>query len=171
MVVYQYPAVSVLELDVDLAQAEEGVLFLLGALGNFGLDQGRFFLALSCLGSCGRLSEAGLNGGLTREEAGCSVALFLEVVDQVGALVVQFLEWPGVQALYRQHVAVSWGGGLVEAGGLELGLKRHHETGAGLHPGFLVGAIYAAVAGRDRLWRHGPGDLPNKGRANGVHAV
>jgi hypothetical protein len=88
LVVHQHPAVSVLELDVDLAQAEEGELFLPGALGEFGLEQGGFFLALSCLRGGGRRGEAGLDGGIALEEAGCAVALLVEAVEQVGALVV-----------------------------------------------------------------------------------
>jgi hypothetical protein len=92
LLVHQHPSVSVLELDVDLAQAEVGELFLAGAVGDFGFEQGGFFLALSCLRGGGRRRrrrrEVGLDGGIALEEAGCAVALLVEAVEQVGALVV-----------------------------------------------------------------------------------
>lgn len=43
----EQPAFSVLELDVDLAQAKVEELLLLGALSDFGPDERRFLLAPS----------------------------------------------------------------------------------------------------------------------------
>jgi hypothetical protein len=89
LVVHHHPAVSVLQLDVDLAQPEEDELFLLGAFGDLGLDQGGLslvFFGLGCALGCGQL---GLDGGIAVEEPGCAVASLLEFVEEVGALVAE----------------------------------------------------------------------------------
>ena len=110
------PAVSGLQLEVDLAEAEEGELFLLGGIGDLCAEEGGLALGIFGFGGGWDDGEAGFDGGVAVEEAGCAVALLLEVVDEVGALVVQFLERTGVEGLDGEGVGACRKGAVVRGG-------------------------------------------------------
>jgi hypothetical protein len=81
--VYLHPSVSVLQLDVDLAESEEDELFLLGALGDLGPGQGGLLLALPRFGRCLGAGETCLDGSVPLKKSRCPVALLLELVEKV----------------------------------------------------------------------------------------
>ncbi len=158
------PAVSVLQLEVDLAEAKKGELFLLGGVGDLCAEEGG--LARGLFGFRGGLDggsgEAGFDGGVAVVEAGCAVALLLEVVDEVGALIMEFLEGSGVEGLDVDGAGADGKGAVVRGGlgGFRWGYGDGPGSGTDLRLGCDVGVGGFAGVRRDRLWGYGPGDLP-----------
>ena len=102
-----HPTVAILNLDIYLAQPQEDELFLLGAFGDFVLQQLCVFSYLSSF-FCGlSIGQLCFQCGISLEEAGSSLILFLEILKEVGPLVQELLERPNIQAHGRKGFGIA----------------------------------------------------------------